>query len=210
MHDPMILRVATSARVAEDKPMSKDEKRGEWNLYVRKDRKTRWHYFLQNPKGGGGGSSSYTSAKSAIAAAIGRGVADAMGKDKVWVIEQVWDYDAGEDGEYVTKKSYWLDLKEAGKKSAAGEATWDDAKAALKDAAKRYKLTVADKGKILTLTNKEGGYGEFRESNGVVSVELWEKGEKRPYGEKKVNLGSFKSKGDWEEALELAAENISL
>lgn len=107
-------KVASRFRVAEEDEgaSSKDEKRGEFNLYIRKGRATRWDYSLHNPEGGSAGSSSYPSIKAAIAAAIGRGVRDPKGKDRVWVIIQVWDSDK-ED--YVTKKTYWEPLSEAGK-----------------------------------------------------------------------------------------------
>lgn len=111
----IVSRLVTAAkkkRSEDDEDWGKDEKKGEWNLMVRKSRKTRWDYFLKNPKGGGSGSTSYTSQKAAIAAAIGRGLSDNMGKDKVWVVVQEWD--AGKE-DYVTKKSYWEDLPAAKK-----------------------------------------------------------------------------------------------
>lgn len=87
---------------------AREEKRGEWNLVVRKYSATRWSYYLKNPVGGGGGSSSYPNPRAAIAAAIGRGVNDTMGKDKVWVIIQEWDPAAER---YRTRKTYWETLK---------------------------------------------------------------------------------------------------
>jgi phenylpyruvate tautomerase PptA (4-oxalocrotonate tautomerase family) len=98
---------AVRKRRSEDDDFGKDEKKGEWNLMVRKSRPSRWDYFLKNPEGGGSGSNSFPSQKAAIAAAIGRGVSDKMGKDKVWVVIQEWDADAEE---YKTKKSYWMDF----------------------------------------------------------------------------------------------------
>ena len=110
----MILRVAAKSKTSDDdKTMSKDEKKGEWNLYLDKD-KTKWRWTLVNPKGGSGASSA-NSKGGAIGAAIGRGVSDTMGKDKVWVIERIWD--AGK-GDYVTKKTYWDDIKDG--KSSGG------------------------------------------------------------------------------------------
>lgn len=109
--DALVERVVEAAKKKRseepDGDWSKDQKKGEWNLIISKSRATRWDYFLKNPKGGGGGSTSYKSVKEAIAAAIGRGVADKMGKDKVWVIIQEWD---SEKEDYKTKKSYWMDF----------------------------------------------------------------------------------------------------
>lgn len=57
--------------------------------------------------GGGSGSGAYPTAKAAFAAGtrIAWGEPSVNpGKEKAWVIEQVWD---GEKEDYVTKKSYW-------------------------------------------------------------------------------------------------------
>jgi len=83
-----------------------EEKRGEWNLQVNKHSRTRYGWFLRNPSGGGTGMASYPSIKSAIAAATRRNK-DWAGKDKIWVIISVWDFNKGE---YVTKKKYWMDV----------------------------------------------------------------------------------------------------
>lgn len=106
----MILRVAKSktSEDDDDKPMSKDEKKGEWNLYLRKHLGTKWGWTLVNPKGGSSGSSEGSKSR-AMGAAIGRGVQDLMGKERVWVVEQAYDSDTKD---YVTKKTYWEDLKE--------------------------------------------------------------------------------------------------
>jgi len=113
--DQLAKRVAARYRglfASDDDPkQSEDEKSGEWNLLISKYSPTRWRYTLKNPKGGSGGSGAYSTPKAAIAAAIGRGVSDTMGKEKVWVIEQVWNAGKGDDGGYETKKTYWLDLK---------------------------------------------------------------------------------------------------
>jgi hypothetical protein len=87
------------------------QKRGEWNLIISKYSATRWQYFLKNPHGGGSGSSSYPTLRAAFAAGT-RPVAWGEpsvnpGKKKIWVIEQVWDFNK-ED--YVVKKSYWWDI----------------------------------------------------------------------------------------------------
>jgi hypothetical protein len=81
------------------------EKEGEWNLHVRKDRPTRWHYFMKNPQGGGGGMGSYKSIKSAIAAGLHTNF---NGAKRVWVIISKWD---GPEGDYFVTKAYWLTLK---------------------------------------------------------------------------------------------------
>jgi hypothetical protein len=106
-------RVASRFRSAaedDDEASSKDEKRGEFNLYIRKSRATRWDFSLHNPEGGSSGRTSFPSVKAAIAAAIGRGLKDTRGKEKVWVIIQEWDPDK-ED--YVTKKTYWEPIPKA-------------------------------------------------------------------------------------------------
>ena len=84
------------------------QKRGEWNLILSKYSATRWSYFLKNPSGGGSGASSYPSPKAAFHAGVYRVAwgepSVNPGKEKVWVIEQIWD---GQKEDYVTKKSYW-------------------------------------------------------------------------------------------------------
>lgn len=89
------------------------QKRGEWNLTISKYSPSRWSYFLKNPRGGGGGTTGYRNVQSAITAAI-NGVAWGEpqvnpGKDRIWIMEQVWN---AEEGAYETKKSYWWKIPE--------------------------------------------------------------------------------------------------
>jgi len=88
--------------------VEKEKKKGEYNLVIYKSRPTRWDYFMENPLGGGFGMTSYRSVKQAISAAT-RNV-DFKGKKKIWVIETVFDYELGENGDYKVVKSYWMDI----------------------------------------------------------------------------------------------------
>ncbi len=93
----------------DDGEWNPDQKRGEWNLTLMKD-KNRWRYFLQNPVGGGGGSGNYSSKGAAYAAATGRvnwDKPEPKTLDKIWVIEREWDPHAGD---WKTKKKSWQDL----------------------------------------------------------------------------------------------------
>jgi hypothetical protein len=88
------------------------KKEGEWNLHVYKSRATRWDWTLHSIHGGSGGMSSYTSIKSAVAAATRN--TDWEGKSQVWIILSKWDPSAinaaGEEGDYVVTKTYWMDV----------------------------------------------------------------------------------------------------
>ena len=93
----------------------------------------------------------------------------------------------------------------------AAEGSWDDAKQILKDAAKRAKLTVTERGsKELVITNSStGDYGEFSyRPNGAVSAHMFEEGSSRPFSKGEVSLSSFKDKDDWKEKLGFFVQSI--
>lgn len=121
-----ISRPAPTAQVTRPTPMAAEEappdpeeknwnhweKRGEWNLNVYQQR-SRWGYFMKNPKGGGGGSSSYPSMKAAIAAGMHVGWSsphiNPEGKDKVWLTILKWD---ATKEDWAPAKSSWMDVPE--------------------------------------------------------------------------------------------------
>jgi hypothetical protein len=96
----------------EDDDWGPNQKRGEWNLAISKYSPSRWRFFLRNPLGGGFGSGSYSSAKTAFYAAVS-GVAwgeervNPKGKDKIWVIQKIWN---PEIGNYELVKKYWWNI----------------------------------------------------------------------------------------------------
>lgn len=96
--------VGSSVKLAwEDIP---ELKKGEWGIVLQKYSATRWRFTVVNPQGGSGSSGAYPNAKAALAAAKHNNIE----ADKVKVVQQEWDPDKGEEGEYVTKKTWMEDL----------------------------------------------------------------------------------------------------
>lgn len=104
-----------ASRVAADDEAEDDPdlpvKKGEWTLWVLKDRATRWKYSLHNPQGGGSGSGSYTSAKAAFAAGTSR--VKWEGAERLYVVSAKWDT---EKGKYAVSKQSWVDIPDQGEK----------------------------------------------------------------------------------------------
>jgi hypothetical protein len=91
---------------ATGEPADSAKRPGEYNIFIRHSRPTRWDLFVENPKGGGGGSSSYPSAKRALAAAVTRDTG-LLELDKVWVIIAEW---SASQEDYVVSKAFWQKL----------------------------------------------------------------------------------------------------
>jgi len=97
------------------------------------------------------------------------------------------------------------------KAAAEDEATWEDAQAVLRDAAKDMGVTYAEKGGKVILTNKKTkDYGEVTYSGGKVHFELFEEDEDKPYSKGTVTLRSFKDRDDWKEKLVMTVEGIAI
>lgn len=84
-------------------------KRGDWTLWVTKDRATRWGYTLHNPHGGSQGTGSYPSARAAFAGAT-RSI-NWEGADRLFVVVAKWD---AAQGKYVSSKELWVDIPPSG------------------------------------------------------------------------------------------------
>lgn len=86
-------------------------KKGEWTIWVLKDRATRWRYTLHNPQGGSEGSGSYTSAKAAFSNGTSRVLW--KGANRLYVVSAKWNADKEE---YVVSKQSWVDIPDQGEK----------------------------------------------------------------------------------------------